>query len=540
VGKRFLFCFEVAALVSLVLLTRCANYRDVFANGQIYFVDADCYARMTRARICYEHPGAIIWHHDFENFPAGTSPHTTAPLDYLIVALAALVTPFSRNALDLAGATVSPLIAVGLGIFLCWWTQRMSMRFRFALLILYAVSPILAHGTALGRPDHQSLLIALIGIALCADWMLLSEGRALRDRAASPSSALQHLIRRWSILSGASWAMAIWGSLYEPIVLLAITTATCAVEAFVATRVAPRDVIAARPVRWFAFFAIFLIGALVERRMPASFDWGSFASFAHWSGTIGELWRAPLLSSIWFQWCSWLIVLSPVLIWRWRIDRRDLPWFMIVLLGSTFALTLWEMRWGYFFALIFTLVVPEVLRAISKLAHAEPRASALGYVVFAVALFPVAQAWDKSLSDEAAAVRAENGTEQMELRALASEIDGPFLAPWWFSPALAYWSRQPAVAGSSHESLSGIVDCASFYAATDPKSAAGICRRRQAKWLLIYDSDRLAENSARILAHPVAPGALCYVLDRHSSAAPSFLKLVRQTARFKLYRVEGL
>ncbi len=46
---------------------------------------------MTRARLVAEHPGTVVRHDDFENFPAGVTPHTTAPLDYLIVALAALL-----------------------------------------------------------------------------------------------------------------------------------------------------------------------------------------------------------------------------------------------------------------------------------------------------------------------------------------------------------------------------------------------------------------------------------------------------------------
>jgi hypothetical protein len=35
-------------------------------------------------RNCFEQPGTIVKRHDFENFPIGISPRTTAPLDYLI------------------------------------------------------------------------------------------------------------------------------------------------------------------------------------------------------------------------------------------------------------------------------------------------------------------------------------------------------------------------------------------------------------------------------------------------------------------------
>jgi hypothetical protein len=74
--RVLLAAFEILILSALILATRCANYHDVFVDRNIYFIDADCYARMTRVRICAEHPGTVIRHHDFENFPSATMPHT--------------------------------------------------------------------------------------------------------------------------------------------------------------------------------------------------------------------------------------------------------------------------------------------------------------------------------------------------------------------------------------------------------------------------------------------------------------------------------
>jgi len=125
---RVLFAvLEITILSALVLATRCANYRDVFVDGDIYFSDADCYSRMTGVRICAEHPGRVVRHHDFENFPQGTTPHTTAPLDYLIFSLSILLKPLTAHAIDLAGAVVSPLLALFAGWFLWWWSRRMKL-----------------------------------------------------------------------------------------------------------------------------------------------------------------------------------------------------------------------------------------------------------------------------------------------------------------------------------------------------------------------------------------------------------------------------
>src|SRR5437588_9597535 len=58
VPRRLLAILEVVVLSILNLATRCANCRQVFVGGEIYFTDADCYARMTRVRLLIEHPGS--------------------------------------------------------------------------------------------------------------------------------------------------------------------------------------------------------------------------------------------------------------------------------------------------------------------------------------------------------------------------------------------------------------------------------------------------------------------------------------------------
>ncbi|PYK04146.1 MAG: hypothetical protein DME63_00645 [Verrucomicrobia bacterium] len=103
---RVLFAvLEITILSALVLATRCANYRDVFVDGDIYFSDADCYSRMTRVRICAEHPGRVVRHHNFENFPQGTTPHhhlATSRPDRRLVSLVAVAT--NKTSLSLGHA----------------------------------------------------------------------------------------------------------------------------------------------------------------------------------------------------------------------------------------------------------------------------------------------------------------------------------------------------------------------------------------------------------------------------------------------------
>jgi hypothetical protein len=68
VARIGLAIVEITTLSALILAARCANYQDVFVAGNVYFTDADCYARMTRVRMCEKKPGLIVRHHDFENF----------------------------------------------------------------------------------------------------------------------------------------------------------------------------------------------------------------------------------------------------------------------------------------------------------------------------------------------------------------------------------------------------------------------------------------------------------------------------------------
>jgi len=518
--ERFaLIVFEITLLSALILATRCANYQDVFVAGNVYFVDADCYARMTRAQMVTEKPGLIIRHHEFENFPQGTTPHTTAPLDYLIVALSLFLNPFTAHALELAGAFVSPLLALLGGWFLWWWSVK--FRYRWVMLILYAISPILVHGTELGRPDHQSLLILLVAIAICAEW----SSQTLQ--AANMASA-------WRLTSAAAWALAIWVSAYEPLLLFLMLTAM----AFMLNRhaVFARD----RRGAWILFGAIIAIAFAIELRVPSFGILQSIGHLKNWGSTIGELAHVSPMNPVWLNWCGFLLVVAPVLIWMSiRTPRngapggRALP--IYVLLIATYFLTIWQARWGYFFVLIFALTLPALLVPI--------KSSAAVWIAFVLSMFPILRDWDERLwpTEAQLAERVERRIESAQIRDLALSLRSPevhpFLAPWWLSPSIAYWSAQPGVAGSSHESLSGIEESARFFLSENLQEARAILEKRHVAWVCAYDSERVAQNSAAILNEALPPQPLCRVLDRMPSQAPPFLVFFAQTPACKLYGV---
>ena len=222
--RGILTIIEIAILSVLILATRCANYQDVFVAGNIYFTDADCYARMTRVRMCSEHPGLIVRHHDFENFPTGTTPHTTAPLDYLILALSILLKPVTAHAIDLAGALISPLLALLGGWFLWWWSKRMKFRYRWVMLIAVRDQP---HSRSWnGTRQTRSSIVA---DAARNNRDLRRMEPAMRGDRRLGQSPL-HRTRRWSIVSGVAWGLAIWTSAYESLVLFLLVTVVSALK----------------------------------------------------------------------------------------------------------------------------------------------------------------------------------------------------------------------------------------------------------------------------------------------------------------------
>jgi len=524
--RGILSTIEIALLSALILATRCANYQDVFVAGNIYFVDADCYARMTRVQMCDAQPGLIVRHHAFENFPQGTTPHTTAPLDYLILSLSLLLKPFTAHALDLAGAFVSPLLALLGGWFLWWWSRRMKFQYRWVMLILYAISPILVHGTELGRPDHQSLSMLLVTIAICAEWS--------RWEATGAATA------RWAVVSGTAWGLAIWNSAYEALILFVLVIVLLLV---LGDKEAPHSGAAtakSRRAGWVCFVLIIAIALLLERRIPSLSILHSSAIFKNWSRTIGELAHVSPANPIWLRWCGYFVLLTPFLIWmsmsgHSRTRQQRTPWLALVLVVPTYGFTIWQARWGYFFVLIFALALPALLAPI--------KSPAAVWIAFVLSIFPILRDWDERIwpNETQLAARVELRNESAQLRELALSLQSrdvhPFLAPWWLSPSIAYWSGQPGVAGSSHESLNGIEDSARFFLSEDLQEPRKILQNHRVAWVFAYDSERVAQNSAAVLNQELPLHPLCRVLDRTPSQAPPFLIFSAQTAAFKLYRI---
>jgi hypothetical protein len=122
--------------------------------------------------------------------------------------------------------------------------------------------------------------------------------------------------------------------------------------------------------------------------------------------------------------------------------------------------------------------------------------------------------------------------------ALVSGERTGILAPWWLSPPLAYWSGQPCIAGSSHESLPGTVDTARFYLATNADEAREILTRRKASYVVAYEPSRVLGTSSLLLDEPASRNSLGAILYDTPVLAPPCLAVVYSNPYFKVYEVK--
>ncbi|HEX8372168.1 MAG TPA: hypothetical protein VF585_05280 [Chthoniobacterales bacterium] len=499
--KRWLLLFLSLALI---LVVRLWNHEQIFVDGQIYFVDADCYSRMTRVAAVMAHPGKILRHHDFENWPIGTTPHTTAVFDYVIAAVA-----WVCGNRDLAGAVVPILLALAAGGILWKWVAQFRWITQIGVLFTFAVSPILVHGTVLGRPDHQALLIFLVVGALATEWTL--------QRQQTKTGA---------VLNGLAWGFALWTSLFEPTVLLlaAVLLGIASHQRSWFTR--------ARAISAMTLAGVLLVALAIERWHVGPLPTGPL--FDRWSKSIGELAPMGWFSKTYLSWLGLAVLVLPAAL-LWRIfrekERSSIVWgglfFLMFVLCTTAA------RWGYFLAIAFLFALPFLL---------EKWRAGWVAALFFVGFWPVASEWDARLWPAQAERErlAEQREDYRQLRQICEPIRnslGGVIAPWWLSPPIAYWTGANCVAGSSHQSLPGTEDVAHFYLSRFPEKAREILQRRQVAWVIGYEPSRVLSTASALVDIPPANDAFGATLYMTPKRVPAFLKLQQETPFFKLYRV---
>src|SRR5262249_12431541 len=246
-------------------------------------------------------------------------------------------------------------------------------------------------------------------------------GDAIRE------SRIAWCLRAWTVTSAVCWAVAIWVSMYEPLVRFIILTATAILK--------NRRAVFARDRRagWILLGVILAIAFAVEQRVPSFAILQSDGHLKNWASIIGELVHVSPMNPVWLNWCGYLLLLAPILIWMsispsMSMTGRKTQWVVLVLLVATYFLTVWQARWGYFFVLIFALALPALLAPI--------KSRVAVWIAVVLSTYPILRDWDERLWPNEAEVarRMEQRIESAEIRDLALTLRSPevhpFLAPW--------------------------------------------------------------------------------------------------------------
>jgi hypothetical protein len=492
--------FYAAALFLAGIAARFIYAGTWLWEGRPLFVDADCYTRMARvARIlCGE--GPFFSRHSFENFPIGISTHTTFPLDGLLVLATKLIQPFHLHSIDWAGAVIGPLLFAAL-FYVAWKRSNQITVDPWILLTGIALLPALVWATPFARPDHQALLVTVIGIAL-----ILEPSRWHENSRCS------------SAIAGICWGISLWTSFFEPLIIL---LGLLAFNALNRRKEQP----------WFlgGIALVLAIQGVTEGYHLQSLSRLDSTQLMPWFQTIGEL--RPLGFREFLLIFTPFTLLIPFLFWdfarRNALKREVILWTILTvfILGAS----LLQRRWMYFAGIPLLFLIGRWVSLLSLPIQVGFR------LLFLAAC--LAGGWKIGWNPNAEPPLAS------EARRLCESIKTPgaILAPWWISPSLLYYSGQPIVSSSSHESIEGILDSALFFTAHHWPEALSLLDSRQVRWVVVYDSERLIENSRQVLQEKSNTPVMGTVAGKLWSTlgVPTSLQLRTATPNLRLYEYVG-
>ena len=269
-------------------------------------------------------------------------------------------------------------------------------------------------------------------------------------------------------------------------------------------------------------------------------DGSMWEVLARWGGTIGELQRLWGVGRIW-TWYGPLVCVWPVLVWMGSARLEPVLGAMMRVLGGigvlVLGLTFWQVRWAPYTAVVFALTLPACLALIPA------RWRSWRVLFHGVALIPLIADYRDRWFPEPGVLqqrhleRSERINARLAAERMRSEEVTPFVAVWWLSPAIAYWSGQPAVAGSGHEGIGGIQDSARFFLSETPDQARTILEGRRVHWVVASDPARAVQNSQEVLGVEPRGKPMAEILWEPNLEWKWGLEGERNVASFRLLRV---
>lgn len=490
-----------------------------------YMVDADGYTRLIRAQRILNGEGLIQSFHPHENYPAGIVPSTTLPFDLLILATYPVMALWSVEPLDWAGAVSAWLCFPAILALMYFWSGRLGWRWeaRVLLLIGVAVAPGMMWATPFGRPDHQALVLLLLAGALAAELVRWDPQR--RDTT------------MWAAIGGACWGLALWTSLFEPLILFLLVLGTN----LIARRRDQHPFLIALGIG--VVIAVLLEGAHLRAIVASAFsslgDETTRDALGRWSETVGEL--RPMLKpwsiTVNLALLIWMLPLTLIRLYSKEGLKLEHHLLVALTLLLTF-LTLMQSRWFYFGTLGLLLLTALWL-------HRE-KVTALRVGALAAIVASWVFSWWAMFDEMSSRLPNPINPQVKKLAQLARQPDtGSVIGPYWLSPIFTYYSGRPMVASSSHLTIEGILDTSEFFTTTSWKEANTIMHDRQAGWVLVYEPNKLipqcllvtgesmeTEKMKGLAEFPV--GVRLYL----ARAVPTRYKLIGVQPELRLYRYQ--
>ncbi len=504
----------------LALVARCHDVSQVLVNHAVYLKDPGGYARLIRVRALESTLAGTASQPAFENAPVVPE---SVPLDFLVLGLKRTInglllgldprhlSAIRGQELDLAGALIAPLLSLFTCLFLGFWARSVAPSHwsAAALPFLFAVSPLVAQGALLGAPDDATLLLAALAVGLASEFR-------------SPSL----LSRPWMMSGGAAWALALWISRQESLVLMgALVLMWSAFH--------PRRLLCPERFLWLLAFCLLGGCAIAAHAWAVPDSAATLHSLRRGSGSGDGAGVGWVLG-----WVGAGLLASPVLLLvAGRRDRRAWGGLLLLVLAGVAGYGLdWGGRWAEIGCLLFLMSLPWMLEVF--------RRPWIGWGLLTMSLWPLASMWDRILypEHEARQYALQQGIERVLLRDVALRMragpPGKFLAPWWLSPALAYWSGQPGVTGGGRLNGPGVLDSARFYLSASPQQAEPLVERVEIRWIVADEPARVEADSREWLGGEVPETPLARLLMERPHSAASWLKPVFANQFFKLFLVQ--
>lgn len=493
----------VSCCVGLLVGVRARYVGHLLFGGGVLF-DSEGFSRMCRVSRLFSTDVWLLGVNTYDGWPSGARTGYSTLSDGLLLGMAWLVRGagwalerlddrlgviIQSGAMDYGGG----LLAVTVGVVVAaalWWrldAQRWG-RWRGGVWGVFMLMPPLIFATRFGALDESVFALAFLG------WILVIE-----DSAESCG--------KWpSVVSGFLSGMAMWAApRFSWPVMVMVMVGRCfrgqpSVGAF---RVLLRWII---PLFGVVALAVLVdgwawLGSLVA---DGAGRWHSSQSL--WHPVEDSL--APLL------WFGGTIAIPVVALFGGAEHSARSRWQTLVACSGLSAVVAswWMPAWASLAVILIALCVEPAQRVVVRLFESLPSPwrlcgwrmrIVLAFVAFG-GIWPVARWWEGWMfpTESRIAEMMEYREEMGQLRRIALETRGgglqPFLAPWYLSSAMSYWSMQPSV--SRFTLLEGAeTDFATaFFGSTDVSAQREVLLSRGVRWIVCDAPDRYERNGMRM------------------------------------------